>query len=187
MRRMALIPALLALPALLLAACASHGSDPDQLDVVRVQASQEPAQPRAWRAALKAAIEGDAELELWLPLPAEADDQSVQSLVVEVGPPGVYALEEPKSGQRLLHVTGPPPRLSASWRAGVLQPSPLPAPPSGAAPLWLVRRADGSATLAPRGETDEGIRLSASRLEMRGTVGGAPRPLDAQLSLERVE
>ena len=176
----------------LLAACAGHGTDPDQLEVVQVRAEAEPAPPRAWRAALKAAVEGEAPLEMWLPLPAEADDQQVHSLVVEVGPPGVYALEELQRGQRVLHVSGPPPRLTAGWRAGILQPAP-PAPAgaesaatSERAALRMVRRPDGSVSLTA-GEGSEGIRLSTFGEAMRATVGGAPAPFAPQPTLERAE
>jgi hypothetical protein len=116
----------------LLAACAANPTDPDALEVVPRTAPAEAPEPRQLRARLASRVAGDLPLELWLPLPAAGPDQVVESLVVEVPPPGVYELLEVAPGERVLHVTGPPPGLTAGWRAVVAQPAcppaPLPAP-----------------------------------------------------------
>lgn len=116
-RRLSLLPLLL----LLGPGCASHPGDPAQLELVRRTAPEEVPPPRLWRARLRGSVEGEAPLELWLPLPAAEAGQVVESLVVEVGPQGEYDLLEPEGGERVLHVSGPPPRLSAGWRATVTQ------------------------------------------------------------------
>lgn len=119
------------LASLLLVACAADPVDPGSLELVHRVAPEEPPPPRLLRARLRGSVEGSAPLELWLPLPAEGPGQVVDSLVVEVGPAVAYDLVGPEGGDRVLHVSGPPPRLTAGWRATVTQPlaatAPLPA------------------------------------------------------------
>lgn len=170
----------------LLAACAAHPADPDALELVQARAQDEPAAARVWRARLRGELEGQGPLELWLPLPARGEGQEVDSLVVEVGPPGTY--EVLGEGQaRELHVSGPPPRLSAGWRARVSRQAalaPATAAPASSAVSWsLVAGSEGQGARLVEGAGDRpGVRLGPAAA--RGADAGEPRSprLTAELS-----
>jgi hypothetical protein len=172
-RRPALLLAVVAVGAAVACTGGCRGVDRgDELVLVeRAPTERDPAAPAQYtllarveaHSAGSAGARGGA--ELWVPLPATDAYQSVDSLAVEVAPPGVYELAPADGEGRVLHTTAP----SVVVRARIERPrvdasTPLPPdlaglPPDPAAWVDAARARGAEARLAlgldlrPDGET----------------------------------
>jgi hypothetical protein len=76
----------------------------DELVLVPRAADPEPGALPRWELVLTEGA-GERGAELWLPLPSADAFQRIQTLAVEVSPPGAYELTTTEGGDRVVHVT----------------------------------------------------------------------------------
>lgn len=160
--------ATLAMVVLAAAGCKSSDPDVDLVLVARPAESEPSAAPRYLllaRTALTAPVTG-ADVELWLPLPASDQRQTVQSLSFEVGPPGTYEVRESPEGDRVLHVAGagatPVSIRAVLERARAAPPAVLPPELASLEPaLEPTEWADAATALGAQARVAHGLELTA--------------------------